>query len=202
MLLLFVGLSFGLSHLSANNVERGKQFYATCTACHGLKGEGNTVLKAPALAGQEDWYLKSQLLKFKNDIRGAHPKDLEGKQMAPMAKILPDDAVMDDVISYIKTFPMVKPTPSLKGDPVKGKQHYLTCTACHGPKANGMKVLKAPALKQLPDWYLLTQLKKFKEGIRGAHPKDLEGMQMAPMSKLLADEQAMKDVITYIHSLK
>ena len=45
------------------------------------------------------------------------------------------------------------------------------------------------------------QLKKFKNKIRGAHPKDLNGMKMAPMAMLLADEQAMKDVAEYIKTL-
>lgn len=183
----------------AADVAKGKQLYTTCAACHGAKGEGNAILKAPAVAGQEEWYLKSQLLKFKEGIRGAHPKDVEGMQMRPMAMTLTTESSMNDVIAYIKTFPPVKVPSTLKGgDPVKGKQLYATCTACHGPKAEGVKLLKGPSLKQLPDWYLLTQLKKFKEGIRGAHPKDVEGMQMRPMSMTLADEQAMKDVIAFI----
>ena len=48
---------------------------------------------------------------------------------------------------------------------------------------------------------MLAQLKKFKEGIRGAHPKDITGMQMRPMAMILPDEQAMKDVIAYIQTI-
>jgi hypothetical protein len=36
--------------------------------------------------------------------------------------------------------------------------------------------------------------------VRGTHPKDIEGMQMRPMSMVLADEQAMKDVAAFINS--
>ena len=31
----------------------------------------------------------------------------------------------------------------------------------------------------MSDWYLVTQLKNFKQGVRGAHPKDMYGPQMA-----------------------
>ncbi len=37
--------------------KRGRRLYASCAACHGAKGEGNSALHAPALAGQTDWYL-------------------------------------------------------------------------------------------------------------------------------------------------
>ena len=48
----------------------------------------------------------------------------------------------------------------------------------------------------------MSQLKKFKNGIRGVHPDDEYGSVMANMVLVLADEQAMKDVIAYIKTLK
>jgi cytochrome c oxidase subunit II len=201
--LILTILYLGTAPLLSGDAAKGKQLYAVCTACHGVNGEGNIALKSPPVAGQEDWYLKTQLLKFKAGIRGADPKDIEGMQMRSMAMTLADDASMQDVIAYIKTFKGTKPASTLKGgDPVKGKGLYMTCLACHGPKAEGVKALKGPSLKQLPDWYLLAQINKFKSGVRGSHPKDVEGMQMRPMATLLKDEQAMKDVIAYIHSLE
>ncbi len=52
----------------------GKAAYAICASCHGLNGEGNKALNAPAIAGQNDWYIVRQLYNFKNGIRGAAPK--------------------------------------------------------------------------------------------------------------------------------
>ncbi len=65
-----------------------------------------------------------------------------------------------------------------------------------------MKALNSPQLANLQDWYILRQLKNFKEGVRGSHPKDTYGSQMRPMSMTLIDEQAMKDVAAYINSLQ
>jgi len=202
MLRVMALLCLGLEVLSAD-LAKGKQLYLVCNACHGDQGQGNAVLMAPTLAGQENWYLKTQILKFKDGIRGAHPKDVEGMQMRPMSMTLTDDASIDAVVAYIKTFPPAKVGSTLQGgNSAKGKQLFVTCSACHGPEAKGNPALKAPSLKQLPDWYLLAQLLKFKEGIRGAHPKDVEGMQMRPMAMMLPDDQAMKDVIAHIHALK
>jgi cytochrome c oxidase subunit 2 len=78
---------------------------------------------------------------------------------------------------------------------------YTPCTACHGADAAGNEQLKAPPLRGASDWYLLAQLKKFKEGHRGANPSDLEGAQMRPMAQTLPDEQAMKDVVAHIGTL-
>ena len=77
----------GDSHASAGDVtpikslSAGKAAYQTCSMCHGNDGEGNAALNAPALAGQEAWYLKRQLQKFKDGVRGTHPDDVYGMQM-------------------------------------------------------------------------------------------------------------------------
>ena len=187
-------------NLHAGDAAKGKSLWATCSACHGPKGEGNAMMKGPALAGLQDWYLKGQLKKFKGGVRGSHPKDLTGMQMKAMSMILNEQGV-EDVLAFLKTQPIVKPAAVIKGDIVKGKMLYMTCLACHGDKGQGQLALKAPALANLPDWYVVAQLKKFKSGIRGAHPSDVEGALMRPMASILPDEAAMNDVAAYIRSL-
>jgi cytochrome c553 len=65
----------------------------------------------------------------------------------------------------------------------------------------GLEQVKAPPLKHASDWYLLSQLQKFKAGQRGL-TGDMEGATMKPQVALLTDEQAMKDVVQYIGTLK
>ena len=84
------------------------------------------------------------------------------------------------------------------GDSTKGKAYYTTCAACHGAKGEGNKALNSPSLAGQEDWYIVRQLKNFKEGIRGSNPKDIYGMQMRPMAMTLINDQAMKDVAAYI----
>jgi cytochrome c oxidase subunit II len=54
----------------------------------------------------------------------------------------------------------------------------------------------------MSDWYMVTQLNNFRQGIRGAHPKDMYGPQMASMAAILSDEQGIKDLVAYISTLK
>jgi cytochrome c553 len=178
----------------------GKSAYMICSTCHGAEGEGNAALNAPALAGQDDWYLKRQLIKYKEGVRGSHPDDAYGMQMRAMAMTLADETKIDEVVAYIAQLPVTAPLPTFDGNVAKGAASYALCAACHGPDGEGNELMNAPALQNLQDWYIVRQLQNYKSGVRGTHPKDIEGMQMRPMSMILADEQAMKDIAAFIGS--
>ena len=81
----------------------GKQHYMTCGGCHGAKGDGNSMLQAPSLAGLDDWYQVAQLKKFKSGQRGSGEGDTYGAQMAPIASMLADEQAMRDVTAYINS---------------------------------------------------------------------------------------------------
>jgi cytochrome c oxidase subunit II len=186
----------------AGDAETGKALYAVCAACHGLQGEGNPATNAPKLSGQGDWYLKRQLNYFKQGARGTHDKDVYGKQMAPMAATLADEAAINNVVAYIKTLQDIPAQPTLKNDAANGRNLYVTCGTCHGTDGRGVQATNAPRLAGMSDWYMVTQLNNFRQGIRGAHPKDMYGPQMASMAAILSDEQTIKDLVAYISTLK
>jgi cytochrome c553 len=85
------------------DAERGEVLYAPCGACHGADAEGVKELGAPALTGLNDWYLVTQLMNFRSGVRGSHPEDTYGAQMRAATAVLPDDAAIADVVSYITT---------------------------------------------------------------------------------------------------
>ena len=178
----------------------GQPLYATCAACHGAQGEGLVALNAPKLAGQGAWYLKRQLVQFKQGARGAHSKDTFGKVMAPMAALLTDDAAIANVAAYIGTLPDKETPATVKGDAKKGQQRFVTCGACHGAAGQGIEATNAPRLKGMSDWYMVTQLKNFRDGVRGAHAQDMYGAQMALMAAMLTDDQAINDLVVYINA--
>jgi len=187
---------------AAGDAAAGKPLYAVCAACHGSQAEGNPALHAPKLSGQGDWYLKRQLKYYKQGARGAHDKDVFGKMMAPMAATLADDAAIDNVAAYIKTLPDNPAPATVKGNASNGQKRYANCGACHGPSGRGVQQMNAPGLKGMSDWYMVTQLKNFKQGIRGAHPQDMYGSQMALMAEILHDDQSINDLVAYINTLK
>ena len=148
----------------------------------------------------EPWYLKRQLEIFRDGIRGKHPQDLEGMEMQPMAAILTDESITD-IVDWVGSWEYQAAEPTLTGDVIKGRNFYQTCISCHGDQAQGNQAMNAPALQGQNDWYLVTQLKNFKAGYRGADPEDRYGMQMRAMSGMLPDDQAIIDVVSYINTL-
>lgn len=184
----------------------GEALYAICATCHGAEGEGNLALNSPNLRGQADWYIRRQIHNFKHGVRGVHEDDEYGKQMAPMAAVLSDETAIRNVSAYIKTFPAgvaaTNAESSLAGDSVRGKKLFTTCGTCHGVNGQGNHGTNSPRLIGQEPWYLKRQLENFKKGIRGAHPDDLFGPQMASMSRMLRTEKDMDDVIAYISTLR
>ena len=186
---------------NAADVAAGKGAYTVCSTCHGPAGAGNQSMNAPRIAGQFDWYLKRQIQNFKDGIRGG-AGDIYGAQMRPMAMTLANDAAVDNVVAYIGTLTAPPPAATVQGDANVGKQLYATCAACHGQKGEGNPALNAPKLADQDDWYLVRQLQNYKTGVRGANPKDAYGAQMKPMAAMLANDQAINNVVVYIRSLK
>jgi cytochrome c oxidase subunit 2 len=187
--------------LAAGDAQAGKALYAICAACHGPEGEGNQAMNSPQLAGREDWYLTRQIKAYKDGIRGTAPGDIYGAQMRPMAAQLADDQAIANVVAYIGTFTPKAPAVTIPGNAAAGQSLYTTCAACHGQKAEGNAQMNSPRLTAQEDWYLIRQLENYKKGLRGSNPKDVYGMQMKPMAGMLTNDQAIKDVVAYIHSL-
>ena len=183
------------------NATLGAAQYAVCAACHGQQGEGLQALNAPKIAGQSPWYLKRQLQNYKAGRRGTHDDDIFGKQMAPMAATLVNDAAIDNVIAHIQSFPDNPSPATIDGDVVNGQRLYNTCAYCHGKDAEGIQAINAPRMAGMTDWYLASQLKNFRAGVRGQHPQDFYGKQMGFMGRTIHDDQKINDLIAYINTL-
>lgn len=172
-----------------------------CTVCHGANGNGNTGINAPRIAGLEPWYIKSQFAAFDAGWRGAHADDEPGNEMRPVAQALTPQEI-DRAIAYVGTFSPKPPAVTLRGDVVQGKTLYTACIACHGASAQGNASLHAPALAMRTDWYLVTQLRHYRTGLRGANEADTYGQQMRAIAASLSDDKAINDVVAYIDTLR
>lgn len=199
---LAITLGFTTLLQAAGDPAKGKTLFTVCIACHGQNGEGNPTLHSPAIGGQELWYLERQLKNFKDGIRGADPKDTWGATMRPMAMTLVDDQAIADVAAYVNSLKPPQPPATIKGDVAAGKASYAVCVACHGADGKGNKTLNSPKIVGQQDWYVVQQIKNFKAGIRGAHPKDIWGATMRPMAMTLATDEMINNVAAYIATLK
>lgn len=72
-----------------------------------------------------------------------------------------------------------------------GVSTYQPCVACHGDAAQGKVGLGAPALAGQEVEYLQRQLQHFRNGVRGADPRDTQGAQMTAIAQTLSDEDVV-----------
>lgn len=182
-------------------MARGEALYETCVPCHGETGVGNVDIAAPSIAGLPQWYIEDQLQGFQQGFRGQHHEDLPGLRMRPMAISLTRDGDIESVAEYVASLPAVYPESTLDGNAGAGAQNYEVCVACHGATGLGDELLRSPPIVQMHDWYMLNQLRNFRSGARGAHPQDTWGATMR-VNTLALSEQAMKDVIAYVYTLR
>jgi cytochrome c oxidase subunit 2 len=191
----------GAKSAAADDLPVPADEFVYCTTCHGVQLMGNPVIKAPRLSGMETWYVEQQLQNFKAGIRGPHEADRYGYEMQPMAAALSDEQIAA-VAAFANASRSPAPSATVSGDVDQGKLHYSTCAACHGIDGKGNEALGSPDLTITNDWYLATQLKNFRSGARGSHPSDIYGMQMRASARLLEDDDAINDVVAYIHTLQ
>lgn len=78
---------------------------------------------------------------------------------------------------------------------------YGHCGECHGNNGLGSEDNTAPKIAGLEEWYIIEQLKKFRQGFRGANSDDLNGKIMAPLSKMLSGDKAIEDLAAHLSQL-
>ena len=168
----------------------GEQTYFPCRSCHGDLGQGSEAIHAPPLAGQLAGYLARQLRHYRDGLRGKHPEDTYGRQMALMAANL-DDAEVEAVAAYIATLPpMAGKTEPAKIAPADAPSpsHYTPCSACHGRSGEGNAALASPRIASLPVDYSARQLRHFRDGIRGMGEESGPVRQMREAARGLSDD--------------
>ncbi|HJL60381.1 MAG TPA: c-type cytochrome [Pseudomonadales bacterium] len=197
LLYLFAGTSVATAE---SLIDRTPEL-TSCLACHGQKAEGNQILNAPALTNLGATYLRRQLRNFRDGIRGADQTDATGYQMRIAVQDLNDEKI-ENMTSILTALPNSKPEATLAGDAQQGKAFYgHLCGACHGPAGVGIESLGAPGLAGLDDWYMKTQLEKFKSGLRGGSQEDSYGAQMVFVMQRLNSDEGIADIIAYLRDV-
>ena len=181
---------------------KGKEYSKSCVGCHGKNFTGLISERSPSLPQLSNWYMQGQLQKYKQNILGYKVEDSDGYSMSTLMKDYSNQQIAD-MVSYIKTFQPRKQLNILNGDLENGKIEYqLNCMACHQENGKGNKQLHAPNLVGLSDVYIVNQLIKYRDGIRGNGNGDKHGKVMQLFAKNLKNETVMKNIASYIISLQ
>ncbi len=74
------------------------------------------------------------------------------------------------------------------------------CGICHGKNGEGSKALATPSVAGLPDWYIIEQIEKFRNDLRGTSPGDNPGQVMHNLVRTLGKKQT-QSVAALIESM-
>lgn len=185
-------LSLGLTaHAFAKgDIEAGKQKSATCMACHGPEGISAVDLY-PNIAGQHASYIAKQLREFQLASKTGGAEGRNNAVMNGMAAGLSEQDILDLSAYYASQKPATGSTPEdvievgqklyRGGDAERG---ITACTACHGPRGDGMSLANFPDISGQKASYIKSQLEAFRSGQRA---NDMNGM-MRDIAKRLTDE--------------
>jgi len=195
-----VGLLIALASMvaTADPAALAEAHWKGCASCHGEAGQGLRPKEAPGIAGQDAAYLERQMRAFQSGIRGRHPDDASGSRMALMAAAIRDDDVLAALARRVAAMPPPAAPATLRSDAERGRQLYGTCAVCHGAAGQGSAA--APRLAGIGDWYLLAQLRKYRDGVRGSVQGDAAGQGMAALVAGLNDAE-LASLAVYAHSL-
>lgn len=78
-----------------------------------------------------------------------------------------------------------------------GAEIFQSCRLCHGAR----EMQRGPILDGLPGWYVAAQLKKLKNGVRGANPENRSAFLMASTMSALRSEKEIERVAEWISGL-
>lgn len=191
--------------LSAKMTDGREIFEKVCAACHGVDGGGKADLKTPAIAALPDYYVRSQIHGFREGRRGHDPADGQSFLMGMIARQL-TPAQADAVVAHLARMPRIVPASTAKNqresDPANGQMLFQErCMECHRYNASGELAFGSPPLIGQQPWYLMEQMRKFKNGRRGTVKGDVNGAKMVLASNFIDDEQMLRDIVDYIMSL-
>jgi len=106
-------------------------------------------------------YQKSEVSNKKFDFQKT--ADANKKKQEEIAKLTAPKKEKKEVVKVVKAGPLVElTTPELQS----GHDLYKKCIVCHGKRGEGKSGQNAPAIGGQYAWYVETQIKNMKDGVR------------------------------------
>jgi cytochrome c553 len=101
---------------------------------------------------------------------------------------------MKTLLAVVALFTILS-AQSLAADATRGQTLYKACIACHGANGEGNVAMLAPKIAGQYDWYIISSINQFKEGVDRVNPT------MLPFIKNL-NSTDIEDLAAYISTLK
>lgn len=196
----------------ALDVEKARDIYGPCAACHGEFGAGGKKGEYPRIAGQRSRYMVQQLKAFQSQARLNLPmypytkeRDLPDEDMKLVSDWLetielptkmPTFKGDEDALTRLQMVEKVMLVPRVEGDIDNGgKLYQKLCQSCHGKTGTGRGPI--PMIVGQYTNYLMKQMKAF---LNAERPHDEESAKEGVLYGLQA--QDLQDILAYVTTLQ
>jgi cytochrome c553 len=207
LLLAAIGLP-----VAALDLDRAKDVYGPCAACHGPFGAGGKQGEYPRIAGQSPKYVEQQLQAFQSQSRLNLPmypytreRELDAEDMKLLAAYLaqielptrpPVFKDSDDALARLLAMEKVMIIPRAAGNIENGQAVYQKkCAVCHGKRGQGRGMF--PMLVGQYTNYLQKQIDAYLQADR---PHDEDGSKTGALYRLKSGD--IQDVLAYLTTLQ
>ncbi|HCZ14659.1 MAG TPA: cytochrome C [Candidatus Accumulibacter sp.] len=198
--------------LAALDVDRAREIYGPCAACHGPFGAGGKKGEYPRIAGQSAKYMEQQLKAFQSQLRINLPmypytkeRELPDEDMKLVAAYLaqielptrpPVFKDSDDALTRLLAMEKIMIVPRAEGDIDKGRAAYQQkCAVCHGKTAQGRGMF--PMLVGQYTTYLKKQIDAY---LKADRPHDEDSAGTGALYTLKGGD--IQDVLAYLTTLQ
>lgn len=211
-LLLIVAFLSGPAGAADIDVEKAKEIYGPCAACHGQFGAGGKRGEYPRIAGQHARYTYEQLKNFQSQHRLNLPmfpytkeRELPDEDMKLVAEWLatvelptqmPTFKGDEDALTRLNMVEKVMIVPRAEGDiEAGGKVYQEHCGGCHGRQGKGRGLF--PMLAGQYTSYLQKQIDAY---LRAERPHEEEVVQDGILYQLKPDD--IRNILAYLTTLQ
>jgi cytochrome c553 len=194
------------------DLERAREIYGPCAACHGEFGAGGKKGEYPRVAGQLPKYLEQQLKAFQSQRRVNLPmypytkeRELPDEDMKLVSAYLaqielptrpPVFKESDDALTRLLAMEKVMIVPRAEGNIDNGKLIYeRNCAACHGKSGKGRGMF--PMLVGQYTSYLRKQIDAY---LKADRPHDEDSASEGVLYSLQARD--IQDVLAYLTAIQ
>ncbi len=208
----FVLFVVAVRPVAALDLERAREIYGPCAACHGEFGAGGKKGEYPRIAGQLAKYIEQQLKAFQKQLRVnlpmypyANERELPDDDLKLVAAYLaqidlptrqPEFKAGDDALTRLLAMEKVMIIPRAEGNIENGRLVYQKeCAACHGRTGRGRGMF--PMLVGQYTSYLKRQVDAY---LKADRPHDEEGAAQGVLYTLPAKD--VQDVLAYLTAIQ
>ena len=138
------------------DIERGRDLFATCAACHNVDGSGVEDGSVPAIAGQYYAVIVKQLTDFRDDSRW----NLRMEKVL-YQRHLTQPEVFADIAAYARQLPRLARHNVGDGSSLSAgtSVYFRECASCHGALGEGSAARLTPRLGGQHFGYLARQIR-------------------------------------------